>query len=315
MSYYRRPGASRPPYSRPQNPFRPQSGPAAYNTQDTARGDPSNGFTYRRGSVLYSDPYGEETALIDGPYTEEPSDYYDSGEADADTSYPGDGYYTNQDDEDNSYSGGNTYTRGGPYGTNPFAPRGSYAGNPFAPRNSYAASPIQGGPPAGCYWSRRSYPTYTGTPTLQQTYPSDHYAAAGNYVGPPPIEYPETASGFVSFPRYPEPEPELSLEPETSPEPERQYHSRPRRRAFTTQLVDGVRNLLSSGADSNEPQFPPQPPRTGVYLFCRHFVTDECACITPLEPDETGDYCQRCWEGRCSGPRPPGSVPRRSLLW
>jgi hypothetical protein len=65
--------------------------------------------------------------------------------------------------------------------------------------------------------------------------------------------------------------------------------------------------------ESKEDEVPPQPPRTGVYLFCRHYLIEECACITPLEAGGPGDYCQRCWEGRCDGPRPPGSVVRKSL--
>lgn len=55
------------------------------------------------------------------------------------------------------------------------------------------------------------------------------------------------------------------------------------------------------------PQTPRQRRRTGTHIFCKHSFKDSCRCCTPLKPDGEGDYCQRCWEGRCSGPRPPGS--------
>jgi hypothetical protein len=87
--------------------------------------------------------------------------------------------------------------------------------------------------------------------------------------------------------------------------------SEPNKRSFSEQIIGGVRNLLTS--ESNKDEIPPQPPRTGVYLFCRHYLIEECACVTALEEGGEGDYCQRCWEGRCNGPRPPGSVLRRSL--
>jgi hypothetical protein len=83
------------------------------------------------------------------------------------------------------------------------------------------------------------------------------------------------------------------------------------KRSFSEQLVSGVRSILTS--DPNKDQVPPQPPRTGVYLFCRHYLIEECGCVTALEDGGVGDYCQKCWEGHCDGPRPPGSVLRRSL--
>lgn len=58
---------------------------------------------------------------------------------------------------------------------------------------------------------------------------------------------------------------------------------------------------------STRPQTPRQRRRTGTHVFCKHSFKDSCRCCTPLKPDGEGDYCQRCWEGRCSGPRPPGS--------
>ncbi|KAM0216866.1 hypothetical protein ACHAQI_002522 [Fusarium lateritium] len=244
---------------------------------------------------------------------------YDLGEHDLEGPSPHGTYYTTRDPRTGSsyprpipYSRGGSFPRVNGHGhssrnefprSNPFldhgSPRGSYSGN-FSQPGRYATS----------YQNRRAYSASRGGRNLRQMYPSDHYDEAGNYVGPPDLN--AHSENLVSFPRLPESNsssPELDHEtlvfqrqrstPDTS------------KRSFSEQFVDGVRNLLIS--DSNEAEIPPQPARTGVYLFCRHYLIEECACITPLEDGGLGDYCQECWEGRCNGPRPPGSVPRRSL--
>ncbi|SCO79734.1 uncharacterized protein FRV6_03947 [Fusarium oxysporum] len=179
-------------------------------------------------------------------------------------------------------------------------PRGSYSGN-FSQPGRYATS----------YQNRRAYSASHGGRNLRQTYPSDHYDEAGNYVGPPAVD--SYSNDLVSFPRLPESDhssPELGHGNQGGSRPNSTSET-PNKRSFSEQLVDGVRGLLAT--ESKEDEVPPQPPRTGVYLFCRHYLIEECACITPLEDGGPGDYCQRCWEGRCDGPRPPGSVVRRSL--
>lgn len=177
-------------------------------------------------------------------------------------------------------------------------------------RNSYTGNLSQPGRYATSYQNRRTYSASHGGRSLRQTYPSDHYDEAGNYIGPPAVD--ASPSHLVSFPRLPESNP-------SSPDQDRENGSLPRhitmsdisKRSFSEQLVSGVRSLLTS--ESNKDEVPPQPPRTGTYLFCRHYLIEECACVTALEDGGAGDYCQKCWEGRCNGPRPPGSVLRRSL--
>ncbi|KAM0564188.1 hypothetical protein ACHAPJ_000397 [Fusarium lateritium] len=213
-----------------------------------------------------------------------------------------------------SFPNVNGYTRGGHHSGNEFPrsipysetghPRGgSYSGN-FSQRGRYATS----------YQNRRAYSASHGGRSLRQTYPSDHYDEAGNYIGPPAVN--SYFNDLVSFPRIPDPEPSPTTpenDLETRDFEPRASISNQSRRTLSQQLVNGVRNLLTSDTGSTEPEIPPQPARTGVYLFCRHYLIEECACITPLETNGDGDYCQRCWEGRCNGPRPPGSVPRRTL--
>ena len=179
-------------------------------------------------------------------------------------------------------------------------PRGSYSGN-FSQPGRYATS----------YQNRRAYSASHGGRSLRQTYPSDHYDEAGNYVGPPAVG--SYSNNLVSFPRLPESghsSPEIDQGNQGGLRPNSASET-PNKRSFSEQLIDGVRGLLST--ESKEDEVPPQPPRTGVYLFCRHYLIEECACITPLKDSGPGDYCQRCWEGRCDGPRPLGSVVRRSL--
>ncbi|KAM0354054.1 hypothetical protein HYE67_008963 [Fusarium culmorum] len=177
-------------------------------------------------------------------------------------------------------------------------------------RNSYSGNFSQPGRYATSYQNRRTYSASHGGRSLRQTYPSDHYDEAENYIGPPAVH--DNPSDLVSFPRLPDSDPS-SLEDEQENTESHQHisMSETSKRSFSEQLVSGVRNLLTS--ESNKDQVPPQPPRTGAYLFCRHYLIEECACITPLEDDGVGDYCQKCWEGRCDGPRPPQSVVRRSL--
>ncbi|GKT98362.1 unnamed protein product [Fusarium langsethiae] len=138
----------------------------------------------------------------------------------------------------------------------------------------------------------------------------DHYDEAGNYTGPPAVD--ANPGDLVSFPRLPDSDPpSLEDEHENTGSQRHISISETSKRSFSEQLVSGVRSLWTS--ESNKDQVAPQPPRTGTYLFCRHYLIEECACITALEDDGVGDYCQKCWEGRCDGPRPPHSVVRRSL--
>lgn len=179
-------------------------------------------------------------------------------------------------------------------------------------RNSYSGNFSQPGRYATGYQNRRTYSASHGGRNLRQTYPSDHYDEAGNYIGPPAVD--ANSSDLVSFPRLREsnePSPEQTQENENDILQRQTSTSEPNKRSFSEQILGGVRNLLTS--ESNKDEIPPQPPRSGVYLFCRHYLIEECACVTALEQGGEGDYCQRCWEGRCNGPRPPGSVPRRSL--
>ncbi|KAK7424873.1 hypothetical protein QQX98_000148 [Neonectria punicea] len=65
----------------------------------------------------------------------------------------------------------------------------------------------------------------------------------------------------------------------------------------------------AGNAPHAEPRIPRQPPRTGVHVFCKHSLQDDCRCHRPLRPGDEGDYCQECWEGRCGGSPPKGSEP------
>ncbi|KAH7171083.1 hypothetical protein EDB81DRAFT_777596 [Dactylonectria macrodidyma] len=93
---------------------------------------------------------------------------------------------------------------------------------------------------------------------------------------------------------------------------------------FIEQAADGTKQqphsrgqdgcLLSGRCEKKsesptKPRFPKQRPRTGSHLFCKHSFVDDCRCHTPLRPHDEGDYCQRCWENGCLGPRPLGSEP------
>ncbi|KAM0341341.1 hypothetical protein ACHAPU_010084 [Fusarium lateritium] len=294
------------------------SGSVGYSDVDAHRyASSTNGLFYTHGSAL---PRNIAAAEI-GTFREEAS--YDLGEHDLEGPSPHGTYYTTRDprtgssyprpvpcSRSSSLSHANNHTRNGHPSrnelprSNPFldhgSTRGSYSGN-FSQPGRYATS----------YQNRRAYSDSRGGRSLRQTYPSDHYDEAGNYVGPPAVN--SQPENLVSFPRLPESN-------HSSPELDHETWSFQRQtsmsdipqRSFSEQLVDGVRSLLIS--DPNEPEIPPQTARTGVYLFCRHYLIEECACITPLEVDGLGDYCQKCWEGHCSGPRPPGSFPRR-LLW
>ncbi|SPJ83820.1 uncharacterized protein FTOL_10336 [Fusarium torulosum] len=288
-----------------------------YDDVDTRRyASSTSGSTCTHGPAL-----PRNVAVAEAGNSREESSY-DLSEHDLEGPSPHGTYYTTRDPRTgSSYPRPVPYSRGGSFSrvsghvrddhssrnefhrSSPFldhgSPRGSYSGN-FSQPGRYATS----------YQNRRTYSASHGGRNLRQTYPSDHYDEAGNYVGPPDLN--THSENLVSFPRLPESNsssPELDHE---TLEFQRQT-STPgtSKRSFSEQFVDGVRNLLIS--DSNEPEIPPQPARTGVYLFCRHYLIEECACITPLEDGELGDYCQVCWEGRCSGPRPPGSVLRRSL--
>ncbi|KAF4456818.1 hypothetical protein F53441_1115 [Fusarium austroafricanum] len=131
--------------------------------------------------------------------------------------------------------------------------RGSYSGN-FSQPGRYATS----------YQNRRAYSASHGGRSLRQTYPSDHYDKAGNYVGPPAVD--SFSSDLVSFPRLPESD---TSSAEHDPENQRiqrqiSMSETSSKRSFSEQIVDGVRNLLSS--ESKEEETPPQPPRTGAYL-------------------------------------------------
>ncbi|KAJ4216218.1 hypothetical protein FSOLCH5_000875 [Fusarium solani] len=292
-----------------------------------ARSAPTSSVTYTPGSVHPDDFYDRDELEVANSYTEEPGalqDTYSRPQSDTRVSYPDPAQYARQDRQTaGSYPGGVAYTRGGTYaGGNTHTRGGS-----FDARNYSRGAYDWGSYSRGSTYSPRDYVrggTYPGRdnrvfsftqdgylmqdPDPPRRFPADHYDALGNYIGAPPIY--SSTTGFISFPRYPEPEaPHSPSPPPQPPAPAPQNN----RRSLSGQLVDGVRSLFSPEPAPSEPQFPPQPPRTGVYLFCRHRLNDDCACITPLEDNEPGDYCQRCWEGRCKGPRPPGSTPKRSF--
>lgn len=292
-----------------------------------ARSAPTSGITYTPGSVHPDDFYDRDELEVADSYTEGPGalqDTYSSPQSDTRVSYPDPAQYASQGRQTaGSYPGGVAYTRGGTYaGGNTHTRGGS-----FDARNYSRGAYDWGSYSRGSTDSPRDYArgsTYPGRdnrvfsytldghlipdPDPPRRFPADHYDALGNYIGAPPIY--SSTTGFISFPRYPEPE---APHPPSPPPPPPATAPQNNRRSLSGQLVDGVRSLFSPEPAPSEPQFPPQPPRTGVYLFCRHRLNDDCACITPLEDNEPGDYCQRCWEGRCKGPRPPGSTPKRSF--
>ncbi|RSL48212.1 hypothetical protein CEP54_013045 [Fusarium duplospermum] len=291
-----------------------------------ARSAPTSGIVYTPGSVHPDDFYDRDEFEVADTYTEEPEalqDTYTSPQADTSGSYPDTTQYASQDVQTaGSYPGGVAYTRGGTYaGGNTHTRGGSYDARNYSRGYDWGSYSRSGTYSAGNYARGGTYPgrdnrvfSYTRDGYLIQNseprrrFPDDHYDGLGNYIGAPPIY--SSTTGFTSFPRYPEPEvPSSPSPPPPPPAPAAQNN----RRSLSGQLVDGVRSLFSPEPASSEPQVPPQPARTGVYLFCRHRLNDDCACITPLEDNEPGDYCQKCWEGRCKGPRPPGSTPKRSF--
>ncbi|KAM5355968.1 hypothetical protein ACJ41O_002614 [Fusarium nematophilum] len=288
MSQQRRPRASSAGHGRSRIPQRRRSGLARYASVG------GRGIADTAGSVW---PAGTDTLITDGYYTQEPVSYASDDDADITGSHPGGTTYTSQDPS--PYSGGVPYAN---------------SGNAYTTRASSSNSATGR---AGGYHGRSSLPRYLGAPNPRQTYPLDHYDAVGNYIGPPPPATSSSTSEYVQFPRLPDPEPTPSPEPipAAARPPRRRLAARLERprRSLPEQIVDGVRSLFHSASDLDELEFPPQPARTGTYLFCRHYLVDSCACITPLEPNEAGDYCQRCWEGRCSGPAPPGSTRRRAM--
>ncbi|KAM0437792.1 hypothetical protein ACHAPT_002157 [Fusarium lateritium] len=295
-------------------------------SRSVAGSAPASGITYTPGSVRPDDFYDGADPRV---YTQEPDAFQDPYSSSLRTgisnSYRDQRQYAGQDrrstgsypgvayNRGGTYAGGNAYSRGGSFNARNYSrsaygggnyPRGGYYGSgTYARGDTYTGRdnrPSSYNPDGR--WTRDSYP--------QQRFPADHYDALGNYIGAPPESTYSSTSGFISFPRFPEPEvPPSPSPPPRAPSPPPQNN----RRSLSVQLVDGVRNLFSPEPASSEPQIPPQPPRTGVYLFCRHRNDGNCTCITPLEDNEPGDYCQRCWEGRCDGERPPGSTPKRSL--
>ncbi|KAF5018404.1 hypothetical protein F66182_9611 [Fusarium sp. NRRL 66182] len=293
------------------------SGPASYDAADARRESTfSSGITYTPGSVFPRHVSLTDTGhplqgrsscdlSLEGPSPH--GTYYATADPRTASSYPGpvshnraDSYpYANGDARGSQHPGND------PHSENDYPRSGSYSGN-FSQPGRYATS----------YQNRRAYSASHRGRNLRQTYPSDHYDTAGNYIGPPNVD--SYSGGLVSFPRIPESEPSSSspeLALDTSEFYRQSSASSYPRRNFSEQLVNGVRNLFNpEPAAGEQHEILPQPARTGVYLFCRHYLIEECACITPLELSGDGDYCQRCWEGRCDGPRPPGSVSRR-LLW
>lgn len=310
---------------------RSQHARSSSDSHGTARSAPASGITYTPGSVHPDDFYDRDELGVAGPYTEEPQvlqDPSNSPQPDPRDSYPDPAQYAGPDrratgpypggaayTRGGTYAGGNTHTRGGSFDTRNYS-RAAYDWGSYPRSDTYNAGDYARG--GGRYPGRDNRVfSYTQDgyliqdPHPPQRFPADHYDALGNYIGAPPQDTYSSTTGFVSFPRYPEPE--VPGPPSPAPAPPAASASQGSRRSLSGQLVDGVRSLFSPEPSPSEPQFPPQPPRTGVYLFCRHRLNDDCACITPLEDDEPGDYCQRCWEGRCKGPRPPGSTPRRSF--
>ncbi|KAL6919819.1 hypothetical protein ACHAPO_009436 [Fusarium lateritium] len=273
----------------------------------------TSGITYTRGSVLPgngsiadSDEFKEESSYDFSDYElEGPSPhgtYYITANHRHDSSQPrpiasnqGGSHAHADGSARRGFQSGNDLPRSSPYQHQ----RNSYSGN-FSQPGRYATS----------YQNHRTYSASHGGRSLRQTYPSDHYDEVGNYIGPPAVD--ANPGDLVSFPRLPDSDPS-SLEGERENTGSQRHIpiSETSKRSFSEQLVSGVRSFLTS--ESNKDQAPPQPPRTGTYLFCRHYLIEECACVTALEEDGVGDYCQKCWEGRCNGPRPPRSVVRRSL--
>ncbi|KPA46610.1 hypothetical protein FLAG1_00473 [Fusarium langsethiae] len=273
----------------------------------------TSGVTYTRGSVL---PDG--VSIADSDEFEEES-FCDLSDYELEGPSPHGTYYTTANHRYGSSQprpiasnkgGCHTHADGS-------ARRGFQPGNDLSristyqhQRNSYSGNFSQPGRYATSYQNCRTYSASHGGRNLRQTYPSDHYDEAGNYTGPPAVD--ANPGDLVSFPRLPDSDPpSLEDEHENTGSQRHISISETSKRSFSEQLVSGVRSLWTS--ESNKDQVAPQPPRTGTYLFCRHYLIEECACITALEDDGVGDYCQKCWEGRCDGPRPPHSVVRRSL--
>lgn len=110
-----------------------------------------------------------------------------------------------------------------------------------------------------------------------------------------------TKYGYYSFPPFPDSEPEdneaATLPPKSSSGPDESPSLATRVRSFF--------RTPSNDAEEQKKKTHEQPPRTGVFLWCKHAFEDPCRCRNQLPPGDRGDYCERCWLGACPGPAIP----------
>lgn len=70
--------------------------------------------------------------------------------------------------------------------------------------------------------------------------------------------------------------------------------------------VDGPGSVVRrpGSASRNTPQpVIRREERSGGHVYCKHTLDERCRCRTILTLDQ-GDYCGRCWAGRCPAPVP-----------
>lgn len=110
-----------------------------------------------------------------------------------------------------------------------------------------------------------------------------------------------TKYGYYSFPPFPDSEPE---------EEEAALPPKPSGPDESPSLATRVRSFFRtpSGETKTEQKHQQQPPRTGVFLWCKHAFEEPCRCRNQLPPGDRGDYCEWCLCGACPGPAI--SIPR-----
>lgn len=86
---------------------------------------------------------------------------------------------------------------------------------------------------------------------------------------------------------------------------------------FRSSSVSSSRSNSSNRSTSRDSQQPVvrKEKRSGGHVYCKHTWDEKCKCKTILTLSE-GDYCTKCWEGRCVGevpyhqyPTPPSPSP------
>lgn len=146
---------------------------------------------------------------------------------------------------------------------------------------------------------KRVYPRLKRTDTSVETGESSKQGGDKNSEttvaaadSPPNTQVPTeeaTKYGYYSFPPFPDSEPEEEQPPKPSA-------------PGSPSLANRFRNFFRSSPDETTKDVVQPPPRTGVFLWCKHAFEDPCRCRNQLPPGDRGDYCDRCWLGACPGP-------------